>query len=60
MIGSKPEPKSRKTLPRVKVRKRKKRLDILDLAGSGREAFKGIDVDKWLNDLRNEWDREIK
>lgn len=40
-------------------RARKKELDILDLAGTAREAFRGIDVDKWLDDLRNEWDRKL-
>ncbi len=39
-------------------RKRTKRLSLLDLAGTGRELFKGIHVDKWLAQMRNEWDRE--
>jgi hypothetical protein len=42
-----------------RVRRRTKELDILDLAGTGRDIFKGIDVDKWLDDLRNEWDRKL-
>jgi hypothetical protein len=40
-------------------RKRRKELSLLDLAGTGRELFRGIDVDKWLDDMRNEWDREV-
>ena len=34
------------------------KLRLLDLAGSAREALRDVDVDGWLDDLRNEWDRK--
>jgi hypothetical protein len=42
---------------RARTRTREK-LNLADLAGIGREMLKGIDVDKWLDQMRNEWDRE--
>ena len=41
------------------ARRRRKKLSILDLAGSAREAFREIYVDKWLQKLRDEWDRKL-
>jgi hypothetical protein len=35
-------------------------LDILDLAGSAREVLRGVDVDEWLRQLRDEWDRKVE
>jgi len=33
-------------------------LTILDLAGVGAEMWQKIDVDRYLQDLRDEWDRD--
>jgi len=35
-----------------------KRRSMLDLAGSAREMLRGIEVDKYLRELRDEWDRK--
>jgi len=29
---------------------------LRDLAGLGRETWKGVDVDAYINELRDEWD----
>jgi hypothetical protein len=38
--------------------RRAKELDILDLAGTAKDILRNVDVDKWLDDMRNEWDRK--
>ena len=38
--------------------KRKRGPSILDMAGVGAELWRDLDVEKWLDDLRSEWDRE--
>lgn len=41
--------------------KSKNPVRITDLAGLGKEMWKGIDVDRYLRDLRSEWDdRKIR
>jgi hypothetical protein len=32
-------------------------LSWRDARGLGKEIWQGVDVDKYINDLRNEWDR---
>ena len=34
----------------------KRRFNVMEFHGTGRDALKGLDVQKYVSDLRNEWD----
>ena len=51
----------RKILDIVRLMKRgsgatQKKHDILDLRGCGKEIWKGVDAQQYVNKLREEWD----
>ena len=33
-----------------------RRFNVMEFHGAGRDALKGLDVQKYVSDLRNEWD----
>jgi len=51
----------RKILDIIRLMKRgsgttQKKHDILDLRGCGKETWKGVDAQQYVNKLREEWD----
>ena len=36
----------------------KPKRSLLELAGLGKEYWEGVDTDAYLNELRDEWDRD--
>ena len=39
------------------LQEEEKRYNVMDFYGSGREAWAGVDVQGYINELRDEWDK---
>ena len=48
-----------KLVSSIQVKEKPKKRSLLELKGLGKEVWQNINVDEYINDLRNEWDERI-